>query len=57
MSLEILNPFSAIVHEVLGAFAKSLGVFAKSLGPWNECLDITIFVLISTSWSVIHGSP
>lgn len=53
MSLEILNPFSAIVHEVLGAAV----VFAKSLGPWNECLDITIFVLISTSWSVIHGSP
>lgn len=41
MSLEILIPFAAIVHEVLEAAA----VFAKSLGPWNECLGATIFIL------------
>lgn len=43
MNLETIISHAGVVPEVLGAAE----LFTKSLGHWDECLNVTIFVLIT----------
>ena len=44
---------AATVYEVPGPAE----FFAESLGHWGECINVTIFVWVSVTCSVILDSP